>query len=192
MNSTAIVNSSRPTSRASRRSTARPSQWNSQSAAAKAANDSTSTALSAASVRPSPRLAVSAVAVASAPGPAIRGIASGTRASSIGSAAEGAISGAAWFISDDTPGNADFVKAYRDQYGADPDQFAAQAYTGVYLLATAMKNANSSDPRAIRDALAQLKDVPTVLGSFSFDPSRNPVHPPVVQIVQDGKFTLFK
>ncbi len=109
-----------------------------------------------------------------------------------GSAAEGAISGAAWFISDDTPGNADFVKAYRDQYGADPDQFAAQAYTGVYLLATAMKNANSSDPRAIRDALAQLKDVPTVLGSFSFDASRNPVHPPVVQIVQDGKFTLFK
>jgi branched-chain amino acid transport system substrate-binding protein len=109
-----------------------------------------------------------------------------------GSAAQGAISGAAWFIGNDTPGNADFVKAYRDQYGSDPDQFAAQAYAGVYLLATAMRNANSSDPRAIRDALARLKDVPTVLGTFSFDASRNPVHPPVVQIVQDGKFTLFK
>ncbi|HLH22749.1 MAG TPA: ABC transporter substrate-binding protein [Chloroflexota bacterium] len=109
-----------------------------------------------------------------------------------GSAAQGAISGAAWFISNDTPGNAAFVQAYRDRYGSDPDQFAAQAYTGVYLLATALKNAGSSNPRAIRDALAQLKDVPTVLGSFSFDPSRNPVHPPVVQIVQDGKFTLFK
>jgi len=34
--------------------------------------------------------------------------------------------------------------------------------------------------------------VPTVLGIFSFDANRNPVHPPVVQIVQDGKFTLFK
>jgi branched-chain amino acid transport system substrate-binding protein len=109
-----------------------------------------------------------------------------------GSAAQGAISGAAWFIGNDTPGNADFVKAYRAQYGGDPDQFAAQAYAGVYLLATAMKNANSGDSRAIRDALAQLKDVPTVLGSFSFDASRNPVHPPVVQIVQDGHFTLFK
>ncbi len=109
-----------------------------------------------------------------------------------GSAAQGAISGTAWFIANDTPGNAEFVKAYRDQYGSDPDQFAAQAYTGVYLLATAIKNANSSSSRAIRDALAQLKDVPTVLGTFSFDANRNPVHPPVVQIVQDGKFTLFK
>jgi branched-chain amino acid transport system substrate-binding protein len=109
-----------------------------------------------------------------------------------GSAAQGAISGAAWFIANDTPGNAAFVKAYHDQYGSDPDQFAAQAYAGVYLLATAMKNAGSSNPRAVRDAMAQLKDVPTVLGSFSFDARRNPVHPPVVQIVQDGKFTLFK
>ena len=109
-----------------------------------------------------------------------------------GSAAQGAISGAAWFISNDTPGNADFVKTYRAKYGSDPDQFAAQAYAGVYLLATAIKNANSSDSRAIRNAMAQLKDVPTVLGTFSFDASRNPVHPPVVQIVQDGKFTLFK
>jgi branched-chain amino acid transport system substrate-binding protein len=109
-----------------------------------------------------------------------------------GSAAQGAISGAAWFIGNDTPGNAAFVKAYRDQYGNDPDQFAAQAYAGVYLLATAMKNAGSSSPRAVRDALAQLKDVASVLGSFSFDASRNPVHPPVVQILQDGKFALFK
>ena len=44
----------------------------------------------------------------------------------------------------------------------------------------------------VANALAALKDVPTVLGTFSFDANRNPVHPPVVQIVQDGKFTLFK
>ena len=61
------------------------------------------------------------------------------------------------------------MKAYRAQFGSDPDQFAAQASAGVYLLATAIKNANSSDPRAIRNAMAQLKDVPTVLGTFSFD-----------------------
>src|SRR4051812_20715816 len=120
------------------------------------------------------------------------GINSPTLSQLAGSAAQGAISGAAWFIANDTPGNAEFVKAYRDQYGNDPDQFAAQAYAGVYLLATAMKNANASDSRAIRNALAQLKDVPTVLGSFSFDATRNPVHPPVVQIVEDGKFALFK
>ena len=108
-----------------------------------------------------------------------------------GTAAEGAISGAAWFINAETPGNQAFVKAYRDKYGNDPDQFAAQAYAGVYLLAQAMKNANSSNPKAIRDAMAALQNVDTVLGVFSFAPTRNPVHPPVVQAVKDGKFALF-
>jgi branched-chain amino acid transport system substrate-binding protein len=108
-----------------------------------------------------------------------------------GAAANGAISGAAWYIGNDAPGNTAFVKAYRDKYGSDPDQFAAQAYAGVHLLAAAMKNANSSSSRSVRDAMAKLENVPTVLGTFSFDATRNPVHRPIVQIVRDGKFTLF-
>ncbi len=109
-----------------------------------------------------------------------------------GPAAEGAISGAAWFIANDSPGNQEFVKAYNAKYGANPDQFAAQAYAGVYILANAIKTAGSADSQAIRDAMAQIKDLPTVLGTYSFDANRNPVHTPVVQMVKDGKFALFE
>jgi len=109
-----------------------------------------------------------------------------------GKAAEGAISGAAWFINSTAPGNQDFVKAYNAKYGANPDQFAAQAYAAVYIMASAIQHAGKADGQAIRDALAQTKDMDTVLGKFSFDANRDPQHTPVVQMVKDGQFALFE
>lgn len=106
--------------------------------------------------------------------------------------AEGAISGAAWFIGNDTPGNKAFVEAYKNKYGTNPDQFAAQAYAGVRILAHAAKTAGSSESKAIRDALANIKDLDTVLGKFSFNAQRDPVHPPIVQVIKNGKFELFQ
>lgn len=87
---------------------------------------------------------------------------------------EGAISGAAWNIGNPAPENTAFVEAYRAEYGGDPDQFVAQAYTAAWLMATAIKNAGSADPAAIRDALAAITDFPSPLGTYSFDENRNP------------------
>ena len=109
-----------------------------------------------------------------------------------GPAAEGAISGAAWFISNPTPANEAFVEAYRAEYGGDPDQFAAQAYTAAWVLAEAIKNAATYEPAAIRDALTEVANFDTPLGSFSFTENRDPDHTPVVLIVKDGAFTLFE
>lgn len=109
-----------------------------------------------------------------------------------GPAAEGAISGAAWFVGNDTPGNKKFVEEYNKKTGSNPDQFAAQAYAGVYIIANAIKNTGSSNPQAVRDALAKTKDLDTVLGKFSFNEKRDPVHFPVVQTIKNGKFELFK
>jgi branched-chain amino acid transport system substrate-binding protein len=109
-----------------------------------------------------------------------------------GDAAEGAISGAAWSIADQSEENQQFIQAYRDKYGGDPDQFAAQSYTATWLMAKAIKDANSADPAAIRDALAQIRDFPSPLGTFSFDENRDPVHAPVVLVVQDGEFQVFE
>jgi len=109
-----------------------------------------------------------------------------------GPAAEGAISGAAWFISGDAPGNQDFVKAYRAKYNNDPDQFAAQAYAGVYLLANGFKTAGATDSKSLRDGLAKLRNVDTILGKFSFNESRDAVHTPILQVIKDGKFELFQ
>lgn len=109
-----------------------------------------------------------------------------------GEAAEGAISGAAWNIANPSAENQAFVLEYRAAYGSDPDQFAAQAYTAMWIMARAIWDAGSTEPAAIRDALAAIQDFPSPLGTFSFDENRNPVHDPVVLIVKDGAFTLFE
>ena len=107
-------------------------------------------------------------------------------------AAEGLVVGAAWSIVSAAPKSVAFVAAYRKKYGAAPDQFAAQSYTAVYILATAIKNAGSADRAAIRDALAQVKDLDTPLGKFSFDQNRDPVHPSIALVVKGGKYSLFQ
>jgi branched-chain amino acid transport system substrate-binding protein len=105
-----------------------------------------------------------------------------------GDVADRAISGTGWIASETTPGNAAFVRTYRAQLGYPPDQFAAQAYTGVKLLAAAIVRAGSTSPRAIRDGLAGLRDVDTVLGRFSFARDREPVYAPVIQQVRGYGF----
>ena len=107
-------------------------------------------------------------------------------------AAEGLIVGSAWFIDSTAPRSKAFVAAYREKYGADPDQFAAQGYDGLYIMATAIKNAGSADRAAIRDALARIRNLDGALGRFSFDENRDPVHPSVTLTVKDGHFVLFQ
>ncbi len=106
-------------------------------------------------------------------------------------AAEGIVVGSAWFLGSPNPKSKAFVDAYKKKYNADPDQFSAQAYDAAYLMATALKTAGSTDAKAIRDALAGIKDFDGVLGKFSFDANRNPVHPPVVLTVKGGKFDVY-
>ncbi len=107
-----------------------------------------------------------------------------------GDAANGVIVGAAWNIANQNPLSAAFIEAFEEAYDAQPDQFAAQAYTGTWLIATAIRRADSADPADIRDALAEIEDFPTPLGSFSFDEDRNPVHEPVAQIIVDGVYEI--
>ena len=118
-----------------------------------------------------------------------------------GKAAEGLVVGAAWNINSENELSKKFVENYKKAYGADPDQFAAQSYAGFYILADAIKRADLKDYSAkslkdnrvkIRDALLSTKDFPTVLGSFSFTDKRDANHPPVIQVVKDGKFEVLK
>ncbi|MGB7340067.1 MAG: ABC transporter substrate-binding protein [Phototrophicaceae bacterium] len=105
-----------------------------------------------------------------------------------GEAAEGVIVGAAWNSVSDNPLSVQFVMDFEEAYEASPDQFATQAYTGAWLMATAIRCANSTDSTAIRDALALITDFASPLGDFSFAEDRNPIHDPVVQVVEMGAF----
>jgi branched-chain amino acid transport system substrate-binding protein len=105
-----------------------------------------------------------------------------------GEKSEGVIVGAAWNIASDDPFSTTWAEKYEAAYDAKPDQFATQAYTGAWLMATAIRCADSADKTAIRDALAAIEAFPSPLGEFAFDENRNPVHEPVVQIVSEGAF----
>ena len=109
-----------------------------------------------------------------------------------GAAAEGAITFIGWLITDDTPGNQAFVQNYRATFGMDPNPFATSSYAAVYILAEALKNAQSIDSISIRDALANIRDFDTVLGKFSFDANGDALYEPKVLIVKNGTLQRFE
>jgi branched-chain amino acid transport system substrate-binding protein len=111
---------------------------------------------------------------------------------SAGDSAEGLIVGSAWSAVNPSARNQQFIQSYRARYGVDPDQLAAQAYTGVYILASAINDAGSTtDPRAVRDALERVNKLDTPLGPFSFNAQHDADYPPTVQIVRTGRLQLF-
>ena len=108
-----------------------------------------------------------------------------------GAAGQGAESGSAWYLDNTFPSNAEFVKAYRAKYSSDPDQFAAQGYAAILILADAAKRANltfsdvAGDRSKLRDAMETV-NIQTPLGPFQFT-STHDVKQTVWVILMDGK-----
>ncbi len=108
-----------------------------------------------------------------------------------GKAADGLLVGSPWFVGKDTAVNDKFVAAFSKANGHDPDQFAAQAYDALKIMAEAIDRAGAADPAKVRDALLQTK-FDGVMGPFSFTAGRDPASTEgvVVLVMQDGKFTI--
>lgn len=109
-----------------------------------------------------------------------------------GDASNGLIVATPWFAQKDDEKVKNFVKNYTEAYGVEPDQFAAQAYDGLYLMAEAVKNAGVADRDEIRDALATLKDFKGVLGTMSFDEDGDIVMEPTVLIIEGNEYVVFE
>ncbi len=110
-----------------------------------------------------------------------------------GAAADGTLVGSPWFIDKADEVNQKFVKAYKAKYNSDPDQFAAQAYDTLFIVANAIKEAGAANADKIRDALAKAK-YSGVMGNFSFTPDRDPADTSGVVVIEmkGGKFQIFK
>ena len=68
----------------------------------------------------------------------------------------------------DTPGNAEFVKAYQDEYGGLPPEDAADAYAAGQVLQAAVEAVGSIDDQgALADWLRE-NEVDTILGPLSW------------------------
>ncbi|HEY8953691.1 MAG TPA: ABC transporter substrate-binding protein, partial [Candidatus Dormibacteraeota bacterium] len=113
-----------------------------------------------------------------------------------GANGKGARSGSAWYLGNNFPSNADFVTSYKAEYNKDPDQFGAQGYTAIKILADSASRANltftdlAGDRDKLRAAMESV-NIQTPLGPFQFTASHD-VKQTVWVIAMDGKggFTL--
>lgn len=91
---------------------------------------------------------------------------------------------------EDRAGVKEFVAAFQKKWSQEPNGLAALGYDAVKLTADAIKRANSTDPKAIRDAIEQTKDFQGVTGTISIDAEHNAVKSAVIVKVEGNKFPL--
>jgi len=79
-----------------------------------------------------------------------------------------------------------FIAAFTEKYGEEPNAFNALGYDLGMYIADAVKRAGSTDPEAIKDALAATEGFVGVTGTFSMGADHNPIKSIVVIGLKDG------
>lgn len=111
-----------------------------------------------------------------------------------GDAAEGVFTSSRFFPEDPRPEVQTFVQAFKAKYGKEPDAFNSYAYDTVILFGQVLREAPDLERKTIRDTLAKVKDVPSVIyGKASFDPATRRVAgaKSAELVVKNGRFTLW-
>lgn len=118
-------------------------------------------------------------------------------------AGDNTIMGSPWSAENPTAVNKAFVAAYKAKFNVEPDQFAAQAYDAMYIVAAALKNVKLSgtlaaDRTALQAALPAVRHEGAT-GKFAFlkAPGNRPSgydasQEAIVNIAKGGKFVLLK
>lgn len=94
----------------------------------------------------------------------------------------------------DRPEVNEFIEAYREEYGRDPENaFAALGFDAVGLIADAIERAGTTEGEALRDALAETMNYQGVTGKVAYTrPTRVPVKPISIIGVFNGKYELLE
>jgi branched-chain amino acid transport system substrate-binding protein len=111
-----------------------------------------------------------------------------------GNAAEGVYTSSRFFPEDPRPEVQTFVQAFKAKYGKEPDAFNSYAYDTIILFGQVLREAPDLERKTIRDTLAKIKDVPSVIyGKASFDTTTRRVAgaKSAELVVKDGRFTLW-
>jgi branched-chain amino acid transport system substrate-binding protein len=110
-----------------------------------------------------------------------------------GEAADGTLVGSPWFIGKADPANRKFVDEYRAKFKEDPDQFAAQAYDALHIVAAALDAAGAADPEKIAQSLIKVK-LDGVTGPFAFTDNRDPADSSGVVVLEmkGGTFRILE
>lgn len=90
-------------------------------------------------------------------------------------------------IEDKNPVSNAFVEAYKKEYGQTPDSMAAMGYDAAKLLVDAIKRADSTDAKKIKEALTATKNFISVSGEMSLNGRHDAVRGVVIIELKDGK-----
>jgi branched-chain amino acid transport system substrate-binding protein len=113
--------------------------------------------------------------------------------------------GSPWSVENSAAENQRFIAAYKKSYGGLPDQFAAQAYDAMYIVAQALKKIKISgkleaDRKALRDALPTVQWTGAT-GPFKFrqvagrdgkPAGYDAVQTAIVMVTKDNKYVIQK
>ncbi len=95
-------------------------------------------------------------------------------------------------IDEDNQKAMDFIAAYEKEYGVRPDAYAALAYDAMYMIADAIVRADSTDPVAIKDAMAATKDFEGVSGKMYIDERHDTIKGAYIMTFKDGELTFLE
>lgn len=96
------------------------------------------------------------------------------------------------YLADDRPEVQEFIDAYEAKFGHPPENsFAPLGYDAIGLIANSIRQADSAEPEAIREAMTATRDYPAVTGVVSYT-RENMVPPKPVSIisVQGAQFNV--
>lgn len=100
--------------------------------------------------------------------------------------AQGVFFSSSYHIDAETPGNPEFVAKYEEMFGGEPPEDAADGFAAATVLAAAVEAVGSlDDQRAIADWIRS-NEVPTVLGTLSWNEDGSPKGDFLVGQWQDG------
>jgi branched-chain amino acid transport system substrate-binding protein len=85
----------------------------------------------------------------------------------------------------DTERNKEFVEAYQAAYDEVPTVYAVQAYDAAAALDAALEGAESTDGAGVAEALADVGEIDSPRGTWSFDEDHNPDQPYYLREVQE-------
>ena len=99
------------------------------------------------------------------------------------------------FVTDENDASKEFTANYEAEFGGTPNQFAADAYDGLYAIKAAIEQANLTPDMSVSDLCEGLKGAMVEItldgltGEITWDASGAPVKEPKAMVIKDGAYT---
>jgi len=107
-------------------------------------------------------------------------------------AVEGSYYTGHWNINSEEIKVQDYVKGYKNDYPDNEVVFFGLIHDAFFLLADAVKRAQSLERAKIREALANTIDFPGITGNITMDKNRDPVKPVAIFKFENGASTFIR